>query len=77
MAMIRSGLHKALAAEADILRREYSVEWSGLFGFYASRDQDEESDVDLFVDLAQPVGFVGFVNSDPRSGKPATRGTPD
>ena len=60
--MTRSEVHKAIAAELDKLRREYSVERIGLFGSYASGDQKEDSAVDILVDFARPVGFFRFVN---------------
>ena len=62
MAMTGSDVYKAIAAELDMLRREYSVERIGLFGSYASGDQKEDSDVDLLVDFGQPVGLFRFVN---------------
>ena len=60
--MTGSEVHKTIAAELDRLRREYSVERIGLFGSYASGDQKEDSDVDILVDFARPVGFFRFVN---------------
>ncbi|MEA2003749.1 MAG: nucleotidyltransferase family protein [archaeon] len=33
----------------------------GLFGSYARSEQTEESDIDLLVEFAEPMGFVKFI----------------
>ncbi len=36
---------------------EYGVKRIGLFGSYAQGQPDEESDIDLVVELGRPIGF--------------------
>ena len=62
MGMTGPDMYRAIAAELDTLRREYSVERIGLFGSYVRGDQEEGSDVDLLVDFERPVGLFRFVS---------------
>lgn len=49
------GRHKAE------LSSEYGVSQLGIFGSYIRGQQSENSDVDILVDLEQPIGFVKFM----------------
>ena len=40
---------------------EYGVAKIGIFGSYASGQQNEDSDIDILVDFEHPVGFVKFL----------------
>jgi len=39
------------------LVREYGVKWLGLFGSYARGEQNEESDVDIVVEVDSSIGL--------------------
>ncbi|WP_429884595.1 nucleotidyltransferase family protein [Geoalkalibacter halelectricus] len=43
------------------LRQQFGVEKIGIFGSYARNEQRPESDIDLLVEFARPVGFVRFM----------------
>jgi predicted nucleotidyltransferase len=42
------------------LYRDYSVKSIGLFGSYADNTQQEQSDIDLLVELEKPIGWKFF-----------------
>ena len=41
----------------EYLKAEFGVETIGLFGSVRTGDQSEQSDIDLMVELSQPIGF--------------------
>lgn len=43
-----------------ILRRDYSVKEIGLFGSYASDTANDDSDIDLIIELYKPIGWKFF-----------------
>ncbi len=45
----------------DDLRETYGVIQIGLFGSYCRGEQKPDSDIDLLVEFARPVGFVTFL----------------
>jgi len=42
------------------LYQEYSVRQIGLFGSFSDNSANEESDIDLIVDLEKPIGWKFF-----------------
>jgi len=40
-----------------ILQRDYAVKEIGLFGSFADDSYDEDSDIDLIVELEKPIGW--------------------
>ena len=46
------------------LAAEYGVSRIGLFGSFASGQADEQSDVDILVELDRPLGFKFFELTD-------------
>lgn len=43
-----------------ILSKEYAVRRIGLFGSFADNSADENSDIDLLVELDKPIGWKFF-----------------
>jgi predicted nucleotidyltransferase len=43
-----------------ILSKEYSVKRIGLFGSFADNSADQNSDIDLLVELDKPIGWKFF-----------------
>ena len=56
-AMNREKILTILEGELPYLRQEYGVERLALFGSFAQAKADENSDVDLLVQLSKPLGF--------------------
>lgn len=42
------------------LHEEYSVERIGLFGSFSDNTNSDESDIDIIVELARPIGWKFF-----------------
>lgn len=42
------------------LYQDYSVKQIGLFGSFSDNSENEESDIDLIVDLEKPIGWKFF-----------------
>lgn len=59
---IRDTLHEQLPK----LRREFGVESLGVFGSYVRKEQRPESDVDLLVRFAEPIGLIRFMSLEHR-----------
>ena len=43
-----------------ILAKKFAVEKIGYFGSYADRQQNEQSDLDILVELSKPIGWNFF-----------------
>jgi len=43
------------------LRDKYGVEMIGIFGSYVRGEQAEDSDIDVLVELENPIGFFRFL----------------
>lgn len=43
------------------LRKQYGLREIGIFGSYVRGEQNEESDLDILVELERPMGFVRFL----------------
>jgi predicted nucleotidyltransferase len=50
-------IRKVLKEHKDEFAERFKVSKLGIFGSYARGDHDEESDLDVIVEFAQPVGF--------------------
>lgn len=46
----------------ELLKKKYNVASIGIFGSYARGDQKKNSDIDILVEFAKPVGFFKFVD---------------
>lgn len=57
----RSRVLSTLSSQADDLRGRFHVRRLSLFGSVARAAADEQSDVDLLVEFARPVGLLTFV----------------
>ncbi len=53
LAQIKDGLNQY----RSILREEYKVVRLGVFGSYSRGTPDEESDIDILVELQEPLGL--------------------
>jgi predicted nucleotidyltransferase len=53
-------LRARLAAALPGLRAEHPIRSIGVFGSWARGEQTEESDVDLLIEFAEPVGLFEF-----------------
>ena len=54
-------IRKQLQEHKQDLRNEYGVKNLGIFGSYVRGEQTDQSDVDILVDLEQPIGLVRLV----------------
>lgn len=52
---------KILRRELPSLKEKFRVEKIGLFGSYARKEQEMESDIDLLVRFERPIGFFKFI----------------
>lgn len=52
---------KILRRELPSLKEKFRVEKIGLFGSYARKEQEMESDIDLLVSFRRPIGFFKFI----------------
>ena len=43
------------------LENKYGLKTIGIFGSYVKEEQDENSDIDLLVEVKRPMGFVKFM----------------
>ena len=50
-----------LQEHKQTLKDEYGVTALGVFGSYACGEQTEKSDIDILVDLEEPIGLVRLV----------------
>ena len=42
------------------LKQEYNVKEIGLFGSFSDNKQDDESDIDILIELDKPIGWKFF-----------------
>lgn len=54
---IKTIIHK----HSDLLRDTYNVNKIGVFGSITRNEQKETSDVDILVELSQPIGMFKFI----------------
>ncbi len=50
-----------LREQLQVLAEKYEVESLGVFGSYARREQQPDSDLDLLVTFRKPIDFFRFV----------------
>ena len=55
--LTRDEIIQLLRTEHPYLAKEFGVSRIGLFGSYATGRPSENSDIDLFVEFEQPIGF--------------------
>jgi predicted nucleotidyltransferase len=53
----REQITKSLQENRAYLRSEFGVEKIGLFGSYGKGTADGDSDIDLVIEFARPIGF--------------------
>ena len=58
----REDILKALQSMKPNLATQYHVRSLALFGSYSRGDNTGDSDVDILVDLEQPISGLAFVN---------------
>jgi len=54
-------IKEVLQKHKSELRDQYGLKEIGIFGSYVRGEQNEESDLDILVELDKPVGFVRFL----------------
>ena len=61
MTTLESAMEK-IRADYPYLMHEYGVEKIGIFGSVARQTDDEDSDIDVVIEFARPIGwrFVGL-----------------
>lgn len=60
MSLNKNEIIKLLRQELPELTKKYGVSRIGLFGSYATDSFTDESDIDLIVELSNPIGFEFF-----------------
>jgi hypothetical protein len=50
-------IEKTLKRNKPVLMERFKVKSIGVFGSYARSEEDRESDVDLLVELEEPIGW--------------------
>lgn len=50
-------IEKILLAHKEFLRSRFHVTSIGVFGSYAQGEQTEKSDIDILVELSEPIGW--------------------
>ncbi len=58
--MNRNDILEKLRELKPFLNKEYSVIEIGLFGSFASNNANEDSDIDLLIELEKPIGWKFF-----------------
>ena len=62
MAVDIEGVKKKLRETLPILRKKYGVKSLGIFGSYVRGEQRSGSDLDVLVELEQPLSLLKLVN---------------
>lgn len=62
-------IKKTLAANRNELRERYSVKSISIFGSYARGEQKPKSDLDLLVELDEPIGLFGLMDLEDHIGR--------
>ena len=55
-----------LARLKEELRDEYGIKELGLFGSFVRAEGTAESDIDVLIDFARPIGFFKFLELEER-----------
>jgi uncharacterized protein len=61
MALTLDQSKNILNTHKESLRTNYNVEKIGVFGSVASSSNTDKSDVDILVELSEPIGFFKFI----------------
>ncbi len=54
-------IKEILQKHKDKLKEQYGLKEIGIFGSYVKDEQDEQSDLDILIELEKPIGFVRFM----------------
>ena len=54
-------IQQTLKSHFDVFSKDYHVRRFGVFGSYSQGKQTAESDIDVLVELSQPIGLLRFV----------------
>ncbi|MEX2568700.1 MAG: nucleotidyltransferase family protein [Cyclobacteriaceae bacterium] len=60
MMITKAEILSKLTEMKPILYRDYAVKEIGLFGSYADNTNNENSDIDLLIELEKPIGWRFF-----------------
>ncbi len=55
-----SNIEKQLTDLKPILKKLFNVENIGVFGSYAEGEESDDSDIDILIDLSEPLGWKFF-----------------
>ncbi len=50
-----------LLKHKEEFKKQYGLNEIGIFGSYIRGEQNEESDIDILIELEKPIGFVKFM----------------
>lgn len=50
-----------ISKNRELLRNDYKVKNIGVFGSFAKSSNTEQSDIDLLVELSEPIGMFRFI----------------
>lgn len=56
-----TGLKLTLNKHKDALEKEFKVKKLGIFGSYVRGEQKRASDIDILIELKEPVGLLRFL----------------
>lgn len=59
--MNKDEIRKKIGSQLPFLRQKYNVKRLGIFGSVVRDEQKKESDIDMLVEFASPIGFFDFI----------------
>ncbi|GAJ08052.1 unnamed protein product, partial [marine sediment metagenome] len=59
-------IEKIIQNNKKELKEKYGLIEIGIFGSYVRGEQDENSDIDILVEVERPMGFVKFIKLENR-----------
>ena len=59
-------IEKVIQKNKKELKEKYGLIEIGIFGSYVRGEQDENSDIDILVEVERPMGFVKFIKLENR-----------
>jgi len=54
-------IKKIIAANKDVLKKNYNVDVIGIFGSYTKKNPTLNSDIDILVEFSKPINFFEFI----------------
>ncbi len=54
-------IEKIITTNRDELDKKFGLVKIGIFGSYVRNEQNEDSDIDILVEVNNPMGFVQFI----------------